>query len=53
MARAEAVTELLRQESTLSAEITAEGRADNEPLVPNDSPENRAKNRRVEIILEK
>ncbi|MEN8179348.1 MAG: type IVB secretion system protein IcmH/DotU [Pseudomonadota bacterium] len=53
MARAEAVTDILRQESSISGEITAEGRADNEPLVPNDTPANRAKNRRVEIMLEK
>jgi type VI secretion system protein ImpK len=31
--------------------ITAEGRADSEPLAPNDSEVNRAKNRRVEITL--
>ena len=53
MARAEAVTELILQESSASSEITAEGRADNEPLAPNDTPANRAMNRRVEIILEK
>ena len=53
MARAEAVTEFLKHSTAISQTITAEGRADNEPLVPNDSPENLAKNRRVEIILEK
>ena len=52
VARAEAVTKILQQGSPTTV-ITAEGRADNEPLVPNDSPENRARNRRVEIILEK
>lgn len=31
--------------------ITAEGRADQEPLAPNDSEAHRARNRRVEIIL--
>ncbi|HEX2830686.1 MAG TPA: DotU family type VI secretion system protein [Burkholderiales bacterium] len=31
--------------------ITAEGRADSEPVAPNDSEANRAKNRRVEITL--
>lgn len=29
-----------------------EGYADTRPLVPNDTPENRAKNRRVELVLE-
>lgn len=53
VARAEAVTKILQQGASSTMEITAEGRADNEPLVPNDSPANRAKNRRVEIILEK
>ncbi len=53
MARAESVTDFLSQNAAIPQAITAEGRADNEPLVPNDSPENRAKNRRVEIILEK
>lgn len=33
--------------------MTATGLADLEPLFPNNSPENRAKNRRVEIVLEK
>ena len=32
-------------------ELRAEGVADSEPLVPNDSAANRAKNRRVAIIL--
>ena len=31
--------------------VLVEGHADSKPLVPNDSPENRAKNRRVELIL--
>jgi len=33
--------------------LTATGFADMRPLVPNTSPENRARNRRVEIVLEK
>ncbi|MGL5027320.1 MAG: flagellar motor protein MotB, partial [Shewanella oncorhynchi] len=28
------------------------GMASNNPIVPNDSPENRARNRRVEIAIE-
>jgi chemotaxis protein MotB len=31
--------------------VLVEGHADSKPLVPNDNPENRAKNRRVELIL--
>lgn len=34
-----------------SARISSEGRADAEPLVANDTPANRARNRRVEITL--
>jgi chemotaxis protein MotB len=33
--------------------LTATGLADMEPLFPNNSPENRAKNRRIEFVLEK
>ncbi|MBL3591777.1 MAG: hypothetical protein JMN24_18670 [gamma proteobacterium endosymbiont of Lamellibrachia anaximandri] len=47
------MAKILRQDAAIKGEIVADGRADNEPLVPNDSSENRAKNRRVEIILEK
>ncbi len=32
--------------------LRAEGRADTDPLVPNDTPAHRARNRRVEITLE-
>jgi len=53
LARAEAVSKLLQKSLSSTIQITAEGRADNEPLVPNNTPKNRAVNRRVEIILEK
>jgi len=33
--------------------FTVSGKADSRPLVPNDSPENRATNRRVEIVIQK
>ena len=33
--------------------ITAEGRADKTPIASNDTPEGRAKNRRIEVILVK
>jgi type VI secretion system protein ImpK len=48
--RADAVREILRR--VVAAErLTAEGRADSEPLVANDTAANRALNRRVEIAL--
>jgi type VI secretion system protein ImpK len=34
-----------------SARVRAEGRADAEPVAPNDTPSNRSQNRRVEITL--
>lgn len=47
-ARAQAVAVVLRQ-SYKKNNISAEGRADTQPLVPNDNAEHRAMNRRVEI----
>jgi type VI secretion system protein ImpK len=50
-ARAETVSALLSAQSASPARFEAEGRADTEPLVANDSKTNRALNRRVEITL--
>jgi len=50
-ARADAVSGVLTPQLGDRRKIQSEGRADSEPLVPNDTPENRAKNRRVEIIV--
>ena len=50
-ARASSVVELLTSNNKISATIVSEGRADTQPMVPNDSPEHKAMNRRVEIIL--
>jgi type VI secretion system protein ImpK len=36
-----------------AARIVAEGRADREPIAPNDTPEGRALNRRIDVILVK
>lgn len=35
-----------------TSELQIKGHADGEPLVPNDSPENRQKNRRIELFIE-
>lgn len=52
VARAVTVThELLRDERIDAGRVAVEGHADTMPLAPNDSWENRAKNRRVEIVL--
>lgn len=49
--RATAVRDLLVGAGLPVARVRAEGRADGEPVAANDSPGNRAQNRRVEITL--
>jgi type VI secretion system protein ImpK len=48
--RAESVARLLAA-SVGPARVRYDGRGDSEPLTPNDTPQGRAKNRRVEITL--
>ena len=45
------VQEMLKNKGLQPNRIIAQGRADTKPLVDNNSPENRAKNRRIEIIV--
>jgi len=50
--RAISVAHYILQYTTIDpSRITVQGFADSRPLRPNDSPENRAKNRRVEITI--
>ncbi len=51
LARARAITQLLATQLAPGQSVKAEGRGDSNPLLPNDSNENRARNRRVEITL--
>ena len=51
--RATTVLKYLIQEEVDPARLTATGYGELLPLVPNDTPENRARNRRVEFVLEK
>jgi type VI secretion system protein ImpK len=51
LARARAIGTLLNRQLPAGRSIKAEGRGDSEPLLPNDSAENRARNRRIEITL--
>jgi type VI secretion system protein ImpK len=51
--RAVAVAQMLASMSGGAERYFAEGKADTEPLAPNDSPAGRARNRRVEIVLYK
>ena len=49
--RAVSVVKLMAGKLTEPARLRAEGLADSAPIVPNDSAANRARNRRVTIIL--
>jgi chemotaxis protein MotB len=49
--RATAVTKILTGKGVDAARVSAVGRGEFQPLVPNDTPENKAKNRRTEIII--
>jgi type VI secretion system protein ImpK len=49
--RAKAVRSILVSQGVAAPRISAEGRADGEPLVANDTAANRSLNRRVEITL--
>jgi len=51
LAQARTITALLRQQLLAERSLRAEGRGDSAALLPNDSEENRAHNRRVEITL--
>ena len=50
-ARARKVAALLAGRAGAPGRFASEGRADTEPLAPNDSPANRARNRRVDIVV--
>lgn len=45
------VHELLKDGSIPAQRFLVEGHADSHPIAPNDTPENRAKNRRVELTI--
>jgi len=49
--RADVVRDLLQRQGVAANRLRSEGRADGEPVVDNTTPDNRAKNRRVEVIL--
>lgn len=51
LARAQSVQEMLQKHLSQPGRTKAEGRGETNPLVPNTTPENRARNRRVEITL--
>lgn len=49
--RATAITRILVRAGVSPKQITASGKGEYSPLAPNDSPANRQKNRRTEIII--
>ncbi|ACK51283.1 type IV / VI secretion system protein, DotU family [Methylocella silvestris BL2] len=51
MARAKAVAAVLKPGLSEPARIEVDGKADEQPIAPNDTPAGRAQNRRVEIML--
>lgn len=50
-ARADVVRRIVDERLTVRNRIRAEGRADSDPVVPNNSADNRSRNRRVEVTL--
>jgi type VI secretion system protein ImpK len=51
LARATEVVELLREQAGGAERFLAQGRGASEPIAPNDTPEDRARNRRVVIAV--
>ncbi|MEM7047296.1 MAG: type IVB secretion system protein IcmH/DotU [Pseudomonadota bacterium] len=52
-ARAQSVAQLMKAALRMPARVEARGRADVDPIASNQTPEGRARNRRIEIILTK
>jgi len=50
-ARAKNVADILLAAAPLRARVSYEGRADKEPIAPNDTAANRARNRRIDIQI--
>lgn len=53
LARAQAVLAVLKQKVKDPTRLTADGRADSEPIASNATPEGREQNRRIEVVLTK
>ena len=50
-ARAKAIADVMKKKLIGPDRITVDGKSDLEPVATNDTPEGRAKNRRIEITL--
>jgi type VI secretion system protein ImpK len=53
LARAQAVLTMMKPKVNDPARLSAEGRADSDPIAPNTTPEGRELNRRIEVVLTK
>ena len=53
MARADAASKMLATTIGDPSRLSAEGRADADPIAPNSTPEGRERNRRIEILLKR
>ena len=53
LARAKAVMQRISAKLAAPDRISAEGRAEREPIASNDTADGRAKNRRIEVVLVK
>jgi len=51
LARADSVKAFLTEMGVAAANMTTQGFGSDKPLMPNDTPEGRARNRRVEIVM--
>jgi len=51
LARAEAVARFLKEMGVTGSRVTARGFGPDQPIAPNDTPEGRARNRRVDIVM--
>ena len=51
LARAQAVLAVIKQKVKDAARLSADGRADSEPIASNATPEGREQNRRIEVVL--
>jgi chemotaxis protein MotB len=49
--RATSITRILTKAGVSTKQITASGRGESVPLAANDTPQNKQKNRRTEIII--
>ena len=50
-ARAKVASAMLAPSAGDASRLSAEGRADADPIAPNTTPEGRERNRRIEIVL--